>query len=153
MMTLSRHSGVVRRLMALGLAAAILEGEAPAGDLRASVARATERSTPFQEAGAAPASPAKRRNPYLWPGIGLMAVGTGLVVYGLTHKTLDCAIPTAPFEGRCEYREHQGVAVAGAAVVMAGGLLVGVGEGKKRKIGPALAPVEKGIAAGLSVRF
>jgi hypothetical protein len=105
---------------------------------------------------ASPANPttsaSSGKNPYLWPGVAMMAIGAGLMVYGL-HGTGACRVLCAPYQTcRCDTQRNTDAAVAGGVVAAAGVTLLFVGNGKKGSA-PVITLRRKGVALGYRLKF
>ena len=101
--------------VALIILLSIGTGALMAGDLPTAGERFTLRSRAFMQPN--PRTPASRsKNPYLWPGVALMAVGAGLIVYGL--QTPHVAGYLCPPYQTCRHAAHRSteIAVSGGVV-------------------------------------
>jgi hypothetical protein len=106
-------------------------GASMAGDLPTAGDLFILRSQAFMRAN--PTTPASSgKNPYLWPGVALMAVGAGLTC-GDTHRSTE-------------------IAVVGAVVAAAGMTLLIVGNGKKASV-PFIVVRRKGLGVGYRLEF
>jgi hypothetical protein len=121
-------------------------GALMAGDLRT----AGERLTLHSQASTQPTS--KGKNAYLWPGVALMAVGAGLIVYGL--QAPDGPAYLCPAYQTCRGPAHRDteIAVEGGVAAAAGLTLLIVGEGKKRSA-PFIVIRPKSVGFGYRLTF
>jgi hypothetical protein len=78
-------------------------------------------------------------NRYFVPGITLLAVGGGVLLYGATHETGVTCTSTLTTVG-CETTKSAGTMIAGAAIAATGGILL-----MKGRTSPELVPQVGGI--------
>jgi len=123
--------------------------QAVAGDLDTSI-RAAAKSLSSQSRSAA-----RGENPYETPGLVLLGVGGGVLVYGLLYPTgvgcTDNSTKTnVAFD--CGTTHSSGVIIAGAAMAGVGTYLLWKGQQNKSR-GPEVAPTAKGVVVKQRIRW
>jgi hypothetical protein len=102
-----------------------------------------------------PTTPASsRKNPYLWPGVALVAAGAGLTFYGLTRASGGCHILCPPYQTcKCGTpRNMRTAVVAGGIVAALGATLLIVGNGHKSSA-PFIVLRPNGAGLGFCFEF
>lgn len=111
-----------RRLIATLLGTLLVTSPAMAGDLSEGIARAA------RNAAAAQGRPAARgENRYLVPGLTLLAVGGGVLLFGAMHETGVTCTSTL-LTASCDTTKSAGTMIAGAAIAGVGGILLMKGQ-------------------------
>ena len=145
-----------RRIVTIMLLAVFSASSAVAVDFRASVEANAARAaaltqTTEQQARHAQAG-ASDENPYLWPGIALIAAGAATAVYGFTSTSGAQCTFTETSLG-CSETHRTGIGIAGLAVAVGGGVLLALGNSRKHKQRPELVFGPNSVAVRYWVAF
>jgi hypothetical protein len=141
---------MTRQVLISLLVASLPTSQALAGDIKTSMSEAARRSASSQSRPAA-----RGENPYETPGLVLLGVGGGVLVYGLLYPTgVDCTDRSTrtnvSFD--CGTTHSAGVTIAGAAMAGVGTFLLWRGQ-QNRSRGPEVAVKAGSMAIQQRIRW
>jgi len=115
----------MRKIATLVLAMALVSNVASAGPLRDAVTRAGQATRPVKSGTG--------DNKMLWPGVGLLAAGGLLALYGFTHTTgAEINTNTSGTSISVSEKKSTGVGFAGLAIAGVGGVLLVMGQNQAK---------------------
>jgi hypothetical protein len=138
---------MLRRILAVALTCAVAT-PVSAGDLATSAAREVEKLAAEQSGSAAKSG----KNELLWPGVGILAGGLVLALYGFSHTTgatVNIGTNSSGTSSSITAKEEHatGVGIAGLAAAGVGGFLIWKGSQDAKRpsiqIGPRFLRIQK----------
>ncbi len=134
----------LKRITSAALIVCFVSSSAAAGPIRDQMEREVSRIV--REQGQVGRS--RGPNPYLWPGIAVVAGGLVLAVIGFTDETGAEAGISDPFNPRItvDVKHNTALGITGLGVAGAGVALLMIGEGKRQPVGPSLGAGLRAVA-------